>query len=556
MLRHVQISDLVIVEALSLELEPGMTALTGETGAGKSILIDALGLALGATADRSLVRAGRERAEVTALFELPPDSPVLAWLEARELASEQECILRRVIAREGRSRAFINGRPVTRALLAELGEQLVEIHGQHEHQRLLRPAVQRELLDAWAGHGKLLQAVAETHARWKKAREALERLQAESGERARRMDYLAFQVEELRQLAPLAEELESLENEQRRLANADELGRDLAGLLQALDEGEPSAGELLSRCALESERLATELAPELTPAAELLESARIQAAEAADMLRSFAAGIEQDPQRLAEVDRRLGELHDAARKHRVEARQLGGLLTELEAELKRLEHAEENLEVLETELESARRQWLEACQTLGRSRRKAAGKLSEIITRSMQELAMEGGRFEIAVETLGEKQGAAHGLDSVTFRVSANPGQPLAPLSRVASGGELSRLSLAIQVATTSLGSVPTLIFDEVDVGIGGAVAETVGRLLRTLGGSRQVLCVTHLPQVAARAHHHLKVEKQTDKKSTRTGIQALSEKERVREIARMVGGSRITRQTLAHAEEMMVSDG
>jgi DNA repair protein RecN (Recombination protein N) len=554
MLRHIQIRDLAIVEALTLELEPGMTALTGETGAGKSILIDALGLALGTTADRNLVRAGRERAEVTALFELPPEAPALHWLEEQALASDRECILRRVVAREGRSRAFINGRPVTRALLAELGEQLVEIHGQHEHLRLLHPAVLRLVLEAWAGHLALLQPVALKHARWRRAREALERLQAESGERARRLDYLTFQIGELRQLAPLAEELKALEGEQRRLANADELGSELAGLLETLTDGEPSAQGLLTRCTLASERLAGALAPELAPAAQLLESARIQAEEAADLLRSFAAGIEHDPDRLAEVDRRLGELHDAARKHRVEAAQLPALLAELEAEQARLEQAGENLETLETEQKAARQAWLEACEALTKSRRKAATKLAKVITASLQELAMAGGRFEITVEALAEERGAAHGLDNITFLVSANPGQPLAPLSRVASGGELSRLSLAIQVATTSLGSVPTLIFDEVDVGIGGAVAETVGRLLRELGGARQVLCVTHLPQVAARAHHHLKVEKKTGRKSTRTGIQPLSEKERVREIARMVGGSRITPQTLAHAEEMMIS--
>ncbi|RTZ75223.1 MAG: DNA repair protein RecN [Gammaproteobacteria bacterium] len=552
MLRHIQIRNLVIVQELSLDLPAGMAVLTGETGAGKSILIDALGLALGGKTDRGMIRPGCETAEVSAVFDLEDRPGVADWLDTQELASDGECIVRRVLVREGRSRAFVNGRPVTQQLLRELGEQLVEIHGQHEHQRLLRPAVQRQLLDAWAGHDDLLRKVSEAHARWQEQKARFEQLQAQTEERAQRMDYLQYQIGELERLRPAMESLQSLEQEQKRLANADELGSEVNWLLDLLQEADGAVQAGLSRAALDTGRLTDSLAGELAPAAELLESARIQVEEAVSLLQEFGSRIEHDPQRLAEVDHQLGELHDMARKHRTQAERLPGLLEALQDEFALLENAESSLAGLERELESSRMAYLRACTALGKSRRKAATRLSGKLTASMQELAMEGGRFEIEVGELSEEMGKAHGLDEIRFLVSANPGQPLAPLAKVASGGELSRLSLAIQVATADIGTVPTLIFDEVDVGIGGAVAETVGRLLRELGKRRQVLCVTHLPQVAAQGHAHFQVSKERKQKSTRTRIIPLDEEARIREIARMVGGSRITPQTLAHAREMI----
>ncbi len=552
MLRHIQIRNLVIVQELSLDLPAGMAVLTGETGAGKSILIDALGLALGGKTDRGMIRPGCETAEVSAVFDLEDRPGVADWLDTQELASDGECIVRRVLVREGRSRAFVNGRPVTQQLLRELGEQLVEIHGQHEHQRLLRPAVQRQLLDAWAGHDDLLRKVSEAHARWQEQKARFEQLQAQTEERAQRMDYLQYQIGELERLRPAMESLQSLEQEQKRLANADELGSEVNWLLDLLQEADGAVQADLSRAALDTGRLTDSLAGELAPAAELLESARIQVEEAVSLLQEFGSRIEHDPQRLAEVDHQLGELHDMARKHRTQAERLPGLLEALQDEFALLENAESSLAGLERELESSRMAYLRACTALGKSRRKAATRLSGKLTASMQELAMEGGRFEIEVGELSEEMGKAHGLDEIRFLVSANPGQPLAPLAKVASGGELSRLSLAIQVATADIGTVPTLIFDEVDVGIGGAVAETVGRLLRELGKRRQVLCVTHLPQVAAQGHAHFQVSKERKQKSTRTRIIPLDEEARIREIARMVGGSRITPQTLAHAREMI----
>ncbi len=552
MLRHVQIRNLVIVQELSLDLPAGMAVLTGETGAGKSILVDALGLALGGKTDKGMIRPGCETAEVSTVFDLEGRPGVAEWLDTQELASDGECIVRRVLVREGRSRAFVNGRPVTRQLLRELGEQLVEIHGQHEHQRLLRPVVQRQLLDAWAGHDDLLRKVSETHARWQEQKARFEQLQAQTEERAQRMDYLQYQIGELERLRPAMESLQSLEQEQKRLANADELGSEVNRLLDLLLEADGAVQAGLSRAALDTGRLADSLAGELAPAAELLESARIQVEEAVSLLQEFGSRIEHDPQRLAEVDHQLGELHDLARKHRTQAERLPGLLETLQDEFALLENAESSLAGLERELESSRMAYLRACTALGKSRRKAAARLSEKLTASMQKLAMEGGRFEIEVGELPEEMGKAHGLDEIRFLVSANPGQPLAPLAKVASGGELSRLSLAIQVATADIGTVPTLIFDEVDVGIGGAVAETVGRLLRELGKRRQVLCVTHLPQVAAQGHAHFQVSKERKQKSTRTRIAPLDREARIREIARMVGGSRITPQTLAHAREMV----
>ncbi len=552
MLRHIQIRNLVIVQELSLDLPAGMAVLTGETGAGKSILIDALGLALGGKTDRGMIRPGCETAEVSAVFDLEDRPGVADWLDTQELASDGECIVRRVLVREGRSRAFVNGRPVTQQLLRELGEQLVEIHGQHEHQRLLRPAVQRQLLDAWAGHDDLLRKVSEAHARWQEQKARFEQLQAQTEERAQRMDYLQYQIGELERLRPAMESLQSLEQEQKRLANADELGSEVNWLLDLLQEADGAVQAGLSRAALDTGRLTDSLAGELAPAAELLESARIQVEEAVSLLQEFGSRIEHDPQRLAEVDHQLGELHDMARKHRTQAERLPCLLEALQDEFALLENAESSLAGLERELESSRMAYLRACTALGKSRRKAATRLSGKLTASMQELAMEGGRFEIEVGELSEEMGKAHGLDEIRFLVSANPGQPLAPLAKVASGGELSRLSLAIQVATADIGTVPTLIFDEVDVGIGGAVAETVGRLLRELGKRRQVLCVTHLPQVAAQGHAHFQVSKERKQKSTRTRIIPLDEEARIREIARMVGGSRITPQTLAHAREMI----
>ncbi len=551
MLQHIQIRDLVIVRELALELQPGMTALTGETGAGKSILVDALGLVLGNRADRDMIRSGCDQAEISAVFDISRQPRVRAWLEEQALDSDGECILRRVLARKGRSRAFVNGRPLPQALLAELGGLLVSIHGQHEHQTLMRPATQRRLLDAWAGHDKLLQAMADGYRQFSELGQQLRNLREQARERGRRLDYLQFQIGELEELAPAPGEVEELARRQRRLAHAEELAGALNGLVQALYEDDAAAHPELARACTRLEELGR-LDEDLQPALELLDSARIQVEEAVSLLRDQAAGIEFNPGLLEETDARLARFHELARKHQVAADELPALLQQLREESTALENADQTLADLERQVRDQQEICLRAAERLSRSRQKAAKKLSDIITASMQELGMEGGRFSVEVTQQPEEKLGASGRDEICFMVSANPGQPLAPLARTASGGELSRISLAIQVATTSGTDLPTLIFDEVDSGIGGATAETVGRLLRELGEDCQVLCVTHLPQVAAQAHQQLRVSKQTDGRQTETTIEPLDADQRVEEIARMLGGAKITERTLDHAREMI----
>lgn len=551
MLQHIQIKDLVIVRELALELTPGMTALTGETGAGKSILIDALGLALGNKADKGMIRDGRDQAEISAEFDLGGLPEIRQWLHDNALDSEGECIVRRILLRHGRSRAFVNNHPVPAALLGELGSRLVSIHGQHEHQLLMKSSAQRELLDAYAGHEVLLSAMRDAYREYRLKQQQLQELRQQSLDRAQRLDFLQFQINELRQLQLQPEELDELAVKQRRLANAEQLGNDLSALLQQLFEDERGTQPGLAHACVQLERLVN-LDTSLQPASELLESARIQVEEAVSLLQDQASQVEANPQLLAEIDQRLADIHELARKHRISATELPELLQKLTLERDQLENADITLAQLEQEVGVLKKTSAAAAEKLSASRARAANRLQKIITRSMQQLGMKGGAFRIEIATLPDAQYTANGMDQITFMVSTNPGQSLAPLAKVASGGELSRISLAIQVATADCSRIPTLIFDEVDVGIGGAIAETVGKLLRQLGVQNQVLCVTHLPQVAAQANQHLQVSKHTDGKTTETRIVALDQEQRVEEIARMLGGVDITKQTLAHASEMV----
>ncbi len=552
MLNRIDINNLVIVRTLDLDLVQGMTALTGETGAGKSILIDALGLALGDKADNNMIRSGASKAEISIDFEIAPDSAIAAWLEQHDLASDGECLLRRVLVRDGRSRAYINGTPTPLALLKELGEMLVDIHGQHAHQSLLQPSAQRQLLDEYAGLRKTARNLALLFQTWRSARDEYEALQRAGEDRANRLDYLRFQINELGDLVCTAESLRELEAEQTRLAHAERLLNDSSSVLAVLSENDPSLLESLNQAAKTLSELGV-LDPKLVEAREMLETAGIQIEEVASELRHYQELVEIDPERLQQVDRQLGSLHDAARKHRVAPEELSGLLDTLRVEVEGLENSDKRLLELKRAAQEHEAAYFKAARKLGKARSKAAAVLSDTVSSSMQELGMQGGRFEIRCEAHTDKP-AAHGLDRVDFLVAANPGQPLAPLAEVASGGELSRISLAVQVATVDCGEVPTLIFDEVDVGIGGAVAEIVGQLLRRLAGQRQVLCVTHLPQVASQAHQQLRVHKLSDGKTTETKIDPLDEKARVDEIARMLGGIDITQQTRRHANEMIQS--
>jgi len=551
MLTSVTVRDFAIIDRVSLELGAGLTVLTGETGAGKSILVDALGLVLGDRADASAVRHGADRAEITATLDLADLPAVAAWLSEQALDAEGECVLRRVVSREGRSRAWVNGAPVALQTLRELGEQLVDIHGQHEHQSLTRPTVQRQILDERLGKPALVDAVAAAWAEWKQAASEKARLEGARREREQKLDLLRYQVRELEAFGPVAGEAAELAREYARLSNVGRLAEGAGGALELVYESEGgSARDAVARAA---ELLAelTDVDPALEGPRRMLAEAEIQIAEAAADLRRYVTDMELDPERLDVVATRLEDLKSLSRKHQVEADELPARLEALAAEVEELEQAEVRLEKAATTLAAAEKAYRAAASSLGKARAAAAVELSTQVSALMQQLGMPGGRFEAAVEHDGESPFAAHGLDRVEFRVTANPGQPAGPLGRIASGGELARISLAIQVAAKTANPVPVMIFDEVDAGVGGGVAEIVGRRLRELGERAQVLCVTHLPQVASQAHHHLRVAKLTDGESTRTTLKLLTEQEKVEELARMLGGVEITRTTRAHAQEM-----
>ncbi len=550
MLTQLRIRDFAIVETLDLDLASGMTAVTGETGAGKSILVDAIGLLLGDRADSSAIRHGAERADISAVFDLDALPVARTWLAERDLNGEGECHLRRVIASNGRSRNYINGVPQPAQALRELGEWLVDIHGQHEHQSLLRREAQRQLLDDYAGNATLVAEVAEHYRTWNRLRQELRDLRQASSERDARLDILRYHLKELAALNLAEGEVAQLESEQRRLANASQLLDTGQRLLNQLSEGdEGTVADQLGHSLRELDTL-SRLDARLTPISELLNAALIQVQEASGELRGYVQALDLDPDHLAGVEQRLTAAHQLARKHRLDAGELPALQARFEAELDTLEHSETRLDDLQQAVKMARAAYQESADQLSERRTVAVRELSERVSQALTELGMPGGRFAMTLERLDKP--TPGGLETVEFLVSANPGQPLRPLAKVASGGELSRISLAIQVITARAARIPTLIFDEVDSGIGGGVAEVVGRQLRTLGGNRQVLCVTHLPQVAAQAHQQLKVEKRTDGETTHTGVQPLATDERITEIARMLGGLELTANTLAHAREMV----
>ncbi|MFZ5756871.1 MAG: DNA repair protein RecN [Pseudomonadota bacterium] len=552
MLSALSISHYAIVDALELEFAGGLTVVTGETGAGKSIMIDALALALGDRADAGAVRPGAERADVTATFDLTRLAHARTWLAERELDNGTDCILRRTVGNDGRSRGFINGRPSPLADLKALGELLIDIHGQHEHQSLLRRDNHRLLLDEYGGLGAQAKAVAAAFGEFRRARDALAELDRAVSDRDARRDLLKFQVEELDRLGLKAGEPAALESEHKRLANTDSLRAACEQAFALVYEHEDGA----ARDRLERARHALDGLddPELARASELLASAIIHVEEAADALRRYTDRLEADPARLAEVDNRLSSCFQLARKHRCTPDELPALHEKLKAELDTLENHGSHRVALEKETAGKRAAFLDAAGKLGEARRKAATKLEKDVSGQLALLGMPGGRFLVAFTTLAESDASAAGLDTIEFVVSLNAGQPPKPLAKVASGGELSRISLAIQVICAEKSTIPTLIFDEVDVGIGGATAEVVGKLLRRLGDRGQVLCVTHLAQVAACGHQHLRVEKRSDGKQTASAVVALRQKDRVQEIARMAGGLTITPEALKHAEAMLAA--
>lgn len=552
MLNSIHISNFAIVDHLELDLPIGMIVLTGETGAGKSILLDALGLALGDRADSQVVRHGCDRAEINITFDIATMPEVQDWLQQRELDDGTDCLIRRTINADGRSRGYINGQPQPLTELRELGEMLVDIHGQHAHQSLLKRDSQRQTLDAYAAHPVLVAQTQSTYKHWQQLRDELDRMQQQRADRDARLDLLRFQVDELDQLAPQPNEMEHLELEHQRLAHASKLLEGSERAYQMLYDNEQGAVlSLLQNTSNELSQL-SRFDEALAPIAQLLEGAAIQVQEAASELRHYTGSVELDPAQLAQVESRMGELLRLARKHHTTANELPAHLDKLRSELDALENADLRAEHLNAEIKRAAQTYRSCAEQLSASRRAAATKLSEAVSQDMQQLGMKGARFEIQLIALAEGEFSTHGLERIEYMVCTNPGQPAQPLSKIASGGELSRISLAIAVNTASQHGIPTLVFDEVDVGIGGGTAEIVGHLLRQLGSTRQVLCVTHQPQVAALGHHHLHVSKQAKEGATVTQIQPLLQQQRVEELARMLGGIEITQSTLLHAGEML----
>lgn len=551
MLVHLSVHNYAIVEHLDLELQRGMSVITGETGAGKSIMLDALGLALGDRADSGVVRPGADKADILASFDLEDIAEARAWLAERDLDNDGPCILRRVITSEGRSRGYINGAPCPLGDLKALGELLIDIHSQHEHQSLLKPDTHRRLLDEYAGSQELARQVQLAAQRWRQTRQELQRLSSSGDEQRARHQLLSYQLEELENLALGDNELEQLEQEHKALSNAEQL---LGACRQVLDLcSESDAGNVLSALTASLNRLGGfSDQPALGEATNLLASAQIQVEEAIGELNRFIDHFDADPQRQQLLEERLDAIYGLARKHRVQPFELAELQQRLLQELEGLNADDEAVERLGEELAAYERHYREKADELSALRQQAAGRLAEAVQAEMQNLGMPGGRFSIELQAGSSDEPQPQGLEQVEFLVSANPGQPLKSLAKVASGGELSRISLAIQVITAQTSRVPTLVFDEVDVGIGGPTAEVVGQLLRRLGERGQVLTVTHLPQVAAQGHQHLFVHKARGQDSTQTAVACLTPEGRVEEIARMLGGVDLTEESLAHARKMV----
>ena len=552
MLNRIEIRDFAIIDELAIDLEPGLSVLTGETGAGKSILLDALGLCLGDRADRSMVPEAASRSEIHVIFDVADTPRARAWLAEENLDEDNECLLRRVVQGSGRSQAWINGRPVTRHQLEQLGSLLVGIHGQHAHQALMRPEMQRRTLDGFAGHKKHLKAVASLHERWQAVESEIRSLSGGNSDPQDRIDLLRFQLEELDAEALDAGAFATLEQEQRRLAGAGEIIMACQRSLEWLYDGETTAQTLIAAAerALDPH---LDVDNALAESRDLLATGQVQLEEACQGLRQFVDRLEMDPERLQVVEDKLSRLHDLARKHQVEPETLAGHAESLREELMRLESADSRLVALHAERNRLIEEYRGAALALSASRTDAAEQLGQRVGDLLAELGMAGAELTIAVDHDEAATPTRHGADRIRFDVRTNPDQRPAPLQKIASGGELSRIGLALEVATADTAELPALIFDEADSGIGGGVAEVVGRQLRTLAHHHQVLCITHLPQVAAQGMQQLQVEKrQREDGRTVTDVRHLSPEERTRELARMLGGLEITEKTLNHAREML----
>ena len=552
MLTHLQIRDFAIIDSIELELRPGLTVLTGETGAGKSIVVDALQLLSGGRAGAEVVRAGAERAEIAGTFDLMRAPRELKrWLEEQSISAETELSVRRVIATDGRSRAYLNGQVVPVQLLRDLGNILIDIHGQHEFQSLTRSSAQRELLDDFGRHDSLVDQVEIAHRVWNGLLNSMLELETKARDRDAKLDLLRYQVRELEALQLAAGEVGALNEERGRLANRGKLAEAAQTALMQLYESEDGGAHAAISRALQALKPLAGIDAKLGTVLPMIDEAAIHIRESAHELQHYLESLDVDTARQDQVEKRLAAIEELARKHRVEADELPQRATQLKDELVQLERAESDLSQLRKEQAAALESYRTLAQQLSARRATAGRVLAKDITARMQTLGMAGGRFQVEITPLSSTEPAPHGVDQIEFRVTANPGQPLRPLAKVASGGELSRLSLAIQVSSAAR-ETRCMVFDEVDSGIGGAVAEIVGRELRSLAERSQVLCVTHLPQVASQGHHHLRVIKLTDGKTTRTNLTTLTADERVEELARMLGGVEITGKAREHAREML----
>ena len=553
MLVQLTIQNFALVSKLDLELNAGMTAITGETGAGKSIMLDALGLALGDRADLDVIRNGEDRADITATFSLTDQSDAHAWLHEHDFPeADGLCLLRRVLSRDGRSRAYINGQPTTLGELRTLGEMLIDIHSQHEHQSLLKTSTHQRLLDAFGGLETQSRAMAASATQLRRLASEIEELRQHQNADAVQVELLSFQAKELDEARLAEDELPGLEQEHAQLSHADTAREALSALMQLCSEGDEITIELNLRraCALMDDLPFT--TPELTDAGNMLSSALIQVEEASHTISKALDRIELNPERLIEVDERLSLLHRLARKHRVEPSELYGHALSLRERLAAISGADGRLSGMEARYAQDLKAFHKLAAELSKARAQAGKRLGQAVNARLAELGMVSSRFEVALNSDSTAAPSPRGHDHIEFLVSTNPGQPPKPLIRIASGGELSRISLAIQVVTAETSHIPALVFDEVDVGIGGSTARAVGELLRELGKRGQVLCVTHQAPVAAQADQHLLVSKSSDGKSTSTTLVALDRKQRVTEISRMLGGDEQSRQALAHAQELL----
>lgn len=553
MLVELAVDNFTIIDKLQLSLASGMTALTGETGAGKSIMIDALLLALGGRAEAKLIRTGTDRCQINACFDTRDNVQVTHWLQENDLEDSDEVILRRVINSDGRSTAYINGQRCPVQQLREIGRLLVNIHGQHEHQSLLRSEHQRRMLDAYAAHHDLLDATKQAALHWQQIQKQIETIEQKYKAAAADSELLQYQVNELQELGLAPDELANLEKEHTQLARAEELIACCQQALQGLDSDNESSSLTSINHLLQLFANKRDLEPRLTNTYDLLEQASVNLQEASDEITTYLDQLDIDPERLAWIETRLSAIHDIARKHKVKPVELSELETTLTEKLSDFLDSDSQLKQLHIERDAAIEAYFATAEKLRKSREKAAKRLSKAVTERIQKLGMPQAEFLVEVGEATQVV-STHGTERIEFLVRTNPGQSMQPLTKVASGGELSRISLAIQSLTAEKMATPTLIFDEVDTGVGGSTAAIIGQLLHELSAHTQVLCVTHLPQVAAQADQHLQVEKHSDNQQTFTHITALHDEDKVAEIARMLGGLEITEQTLAHARELINS--